>query len=852
LQFNLYYIENMSLDHLEFIEKQKQKENTISPRPLPAWKILIISFTLTIGYVFACVTIAAIFNLNTINTIIAGALLVICAITIYWSYRYLNSCNKKENERRIIREVLEDSKEARLITNSANQTIYFNQKFKTLFTHCSTLPTLDDLTQIFRDKNNESLLFSRLKEQARRGLRDTMELSATIDDKETWFSITAQPVAGWAGYIHWQIEDITRQRDLDKSIHAEREKLIDFTDNAPVGFFNVDENGRFLFVNATLARWLGEDISSLLSSGYLHSYLENPPAHGVAYDITEESGTRQIKELKMKGPAGKSFLASINQTVVHEEHGRIRTRGVVHDLTSEREMRQALQASEDRFQRFFDEAPVGIILLGPNGTIRDCNNAFANLLQLSIKNIENKPFKDFIHKDHSSNVLNTIMSIKQGQTIHAPQEITLNANDSKALNVQMHARRFKSGDNIVLHFIDLTDQKQLEVQFAQSQKMQAVGQLAGGVAHDFNNLLTAIIGFCDLLMLRHKAGDPSFGDIMQIKQNSNRAANLVRQLLAFSRQQTLRPSVHDIGDILTELSHLIRRLIGTNIELDVIHGPDIGLVKVDVGQIEQVLINLAVNARDAILEQEQTNGGRLTIETSSYKNTSPLKCIEDSMPAGEWLSISVTDTGCGISDENLSRIIEPFFTTKEVGQGTGLGLATVYGIIRQTGGYLAIDSTVGQGTCFTIYLPKAAEDTIENPAPDEEKPAIEKAQDLTGTARLLLVEDEDAVRTFSTRALTNKGYEVLAAEHGSAALSLMNEQSNPHIDLMITDVMMPDMDGPTLAKHMRETNPDLKIIFISGYSEDKLKDHMGDNIYFLPKPFTLKQLAAKVKESLDD
>ena len=264
--------------------------------------------------------------------------------------------------------------------------------------------------------------------------------------------------------------------------------------------------------------------------------------------------------------------------------------------------------------------------------------------------------------------------------------------------------------------------------------------------------------------------------------------------------------------------------------------------------MEQVLINLAVNARDAM---EENGGGHLTIETENFSNKEPVLCGEDEMPAGDWVSIAVEDTGCGISKENMSRIIEPFFTTKDVGQGTGLGLATVYGIIRQTGGFLNIDSEVGKGTSFTIYLPRLSDKEVSEDTTKEVRKPEEVVTDLTGTARLLLVEDEDAVRTFSTRALMNKGYEVLAAENGEAALALIEEQENKHIDLMITDVMMPDMDGPTLAKHMRESSPELRIIFISGYTEEKLKDHMGEGISFLPKPFTLKQLAAKVKEALE-
>jgi two-component system cell cycle sensor histidine kinase/response regulator CckA len=355
-----------------------------------------------------------------------------------------------------------------------------------------------------------------------------------------------------------------------------------------------------------------------------------------------------------------------------------------------------------------------------------------------------------------------------------------------------------------------------------------------------------MIGFCDLLLLRHKPGDPSFGDIMQIKQNSNRAANLVRQLLAFSRQQTLRPRVHDVGEILTEVSHLLRRLIGAGIELELVHGSGIHPVKVDEGQMEQVLINLAVNARDAM-----SGSGKLMIETQNFTIRKPLKLLSEEMPIGHWILIKVADTGCGIPKKNLTRIFEPFFTTKSVGEGTGLGLATVYGIIRQTGGYLDVESQEGVGTTFLIYLPRATEaDKEESTAQGSQTEEPTDHKDLTGTERILLVEDEDAVRTFSQRALSNKGYEVITAESGDAALVVFENLPNKKIDLLVTDVVMPGMDGPTLAGKLRAVSPNLKIIFMSGYTEDKLKDHMGENIFFLPKPFTLKQLAAKVKDVL--
>lgn len=833
----------MPLDHSEFIDRQKSLQAGPENRKKKFVKNLLLSAGFTALYIMACIALALFLQIDKTVAVLSGLFFIIASIGAYWLQQIVKTLTSRDKERKLIREVLEGSRGARMITDSADNAVYTNQKFQ-LLCQDNGDESINGLSQLFAHNQDALMLFQNLAEQARRGLTDSLELSTGEAGKESWFVVTAQPVAGWTGFVHWRIDDITEQRDLNRSVREEREKLIDFTDNAPVGFFSVDEKGRFIFVNATLARWLGNDIKSLLGKGYLHTYLDAPPKDAAPYDVIEKGGARQVTELYMKGPAGKTFLASVNQAVVSEEGGRVRTRGVVHDLTSERQMRQALKASEDKFQRFFDEAPVSVAIVGPDAVMQDHNTAFINLIGKPIESIDKYNLKDFVVEDDKAAVFDAIARIEQGRRM-APMEVSLIDKEGETVTVQMHARRFKQSDSIVLHFIDLTEQKNLEVQFVQSQKMQAVGQLAGGIAHDFNNLLTAIIGFSDLLLLRHKPGDSSFGDIMQIKQNSNRAANLVRQLLAFSRQQTLRPQIHDMADILTELSHLMRRLIGANIDLDVVHGSNLGLVKVDVGQMEQVLINLAVNARDAM-----EDGGQLTVTTANFVNEAPLFCGEDEMPPGEWVSIAVQDTGCGISDENLTRILEPFFTTKDVGQGTGLGLATVYGIIRQTGGFLNIESVVGKGTNFTIYLPRVSEQEIKDEEVIEQEPE-KKVADLTGTARLLLVEDEDAVRTFSTRALMNKGYEVLAAEHGQAALNLMEEQENKHIDLLITDVMMPDMDGPTLANNMRAVSPKLKIIFISGYTEDKLKEHMGEGISFLPKPFTLKQLALKVKEALD-
>lgn len=841
----------MKIDNSEFIARHhKSAQAPAPPKKKMDYERAALAFALV---VVACafLYIAELGGGDPMTRLVAEVAFVLALAMGYLAYRTHGLQARREREVNLLREVLEGSRGARLITDKSDNPVYCNRKFQEM---CRGLgdPSLESLARLFPGDVKATSRFNMLAEQVEKGLTDSIELFSQYGDRERWLLVSAQPVPGYSGYVHWRVDDVTEQHSLDRAVREEREKLIDFTDNAPVGFFSVDESGRFLFANATFARWVGEDLGTLLEQGYLHSYLADPPENARPYDVSEENRSRQVVEVRMKGAGGRTFMASVNQAVVEEGGGKVRTRAVVHDMTAEREIRKALKASEDRFLRFFEEAPLGIVQVNAVGAVVDCNAAFAALIGMPISGVEGKEFRNFIQQQDLEKVLLAFERVSKGYDVGGPFEVTLEGENGKRAVTQMYARKFRDGENIVLHFIDVSERKTLEAQFVQSQKMQAIGQLAGGIAHDFNNLLTAIIGFCDLLLLRHKPGDPSFADIMQIKQNSNRAANLVRQLLAFSRQQTLRPKVQDITDILIELSHLMRRLIGANIELELIHGQELSLVKVDEGQMEQVLINLAVNARDAMPQ-----GGKLSISTENFSTKSRVKLVSEELPPGHWILIKVTDTGCGIPRENLVRIFEPFFTTKEVGQGTGLGLATVYGIISQTGGFLDVESEVESngksgGTTFYIYLPRASEgDVAPGPRDDAAGEGEDASKDLTGVGRILLVEDEDAVRIFSQRALSNKGYNVLAAESGEAALALLEKEENKRIDLLVTDVVMPNMDGPMLATRIRKASPEMKIIFISGYTEDKLKDHMGENIWFLPKPFTLKQLAAKVKEVLE-
>jgi two-component system cell cycle sensor histidine kinase/response regulator CckA len=402
----------------------------------------------------------------------------------------------------------------------------------------------------------------------------------------------------------------------------------------------------------------------------------------------------------------------------------------------------------------------------------------------------------------------------------------------------------------IVYMLETTEKRALENRVTQQQKMEMVGQLAGGIAHDFNNVLSAIMMANDFLLNAHKPTDPSFQDIMQIKQNATRAATLVRQLLAFSRRQTLRPQVLDLGDALSDLTMLLRRLIGEKVKLDLVHSRDLWPVKADLPQFEQVIVNLAVNARDAM-----PDGGKLTIRTANVGTDEAARLPYKGMPPADYVGIEVTDSGTGIPPDIVDKIFEPFFSTKEVGKGTGLGLSTVYGIVKQTGGFIYVESQEGHGTSFRIFLPRHHPelDAVAEPvAPAPEAAGAAKPRaDLTGQGTILLVEDEDGLRSLNARGLRSRGYTVLEAANGVEALETLEELGGA-VDLVVSDVVMPEMDGPTLLKAMRERNPDLKIIFVSGYAEDAFARSLPENqqFAFLPKPFMLSQLVAQVKETM--
>jgi signal transduction histidine kinase/ActR/RegA family two-component response regulator len=486
---------------------------------------------------------------------------------------------------------------------------------------------------------------------------------------------------------------------------------------------------------------------------------------------------------------------------------------------------------------FFRDAPIGVAIADPAGKVVEANEAFAQFFD---RRAEKLSFTDLVDAGDKSKVADALARAIEGGEAGVV-DLRIAGESDRMAELYVRALGQAPDTRVILYLVDVSEQKALETKFAQSQKMQAVGQLAGGVAHDFNNLLTVIIGNSEFLLMRHPAGDPSFKEINEIHQNALRAATLVGQLLAFSRKQTLQPRVLALRDVIGELALMLRRLLREGIELKLVHSADLWPVNADETQISNAIINLVVNARDAM-----PKGGEVTIATANDSVAQSTTLGSGIMPPGDYVRIEVRDTGIGIPKEHLGKIFDPFFTTKPVGQGTGLGLATVYGIVKQTGGFITVDSETGKGTAFRIYLPRHTAEAIAPVEPERVAP-----RDITGEDTILLVEDEEAVRSFAARALKLRGYNVLEAAGGEEALEIVKQQPGA-IHLLITDVVMPNMDGPTLVRAVKRLRPDMAVIFMSGYAEEAFRRHdeRAEDLHFLPKPFGLKQLAAKVKDVL--
>ncbi len=613
-----------------------------------------------------------------------------------------------------------------------------------------------------------------------------------------WLHVSVRPYVAQTGHTRdgrltlWHVADITRERTRELETVGGLETTLAFYDSLPQGLLAVTADGRIAHLNATLSQWLG----LRPESGRVLTLLDIVSADGAALIRAAGrtgAGRATRFDLDLLREDGRAFPAQL----ICRGNGR---GGAISILVLDRgaeASRETGRAEADvRFSRVLQSAPFGIATADAEGRIIGSNAAFMRMfdgVRAPASIMDLAPAGD---EPTSRELAKAFQRAVSGRTGAAPIEISFGPQGELARRIYVSplGAGARGREGAILYAIDATEQKALELKFAQSHKMEAIGQLAGGVAHDFNNVLTAIIGFSDLLLLKHRPTDAAYRDIMNIKQSAHRAAGLVHQLLAFSRRQTLQAEVLELGEVLTDLAALLNRALGEKIDLKILSGRDLWYVKADKTQFVQVIINLAVNARDAM-----QNGGCLTIRTRNISERESLKVGKAGVAAGEYVLIEVEDTGCGMAPEVMSKIFEPFFTTKDVGKGTGLGLSTVYGIVKQTGGYIFAESEPGKGTTFRVYLPRHIvenEDEIARERPEKKKEIV---RDLTGTGRVLLVEDEDAVRNFAARALSRQGYEVLEAGTGVEALEVM-EREKGRVDIVVSDVVMPEMDGPTLLK----------------------------------------------------
>jgi two-component system, cell cycle sensor histidine kinase and response regulator CckA len=749
-----------------------------------------------------------------------------------------------------------------LIADRAGRVLYANEAYRDLLglePHAS-VPAPD---RAFAGNPHLAEAIFRLSRAAQQGrnLKEEFRLPPPGEAEDEagvsprWFRISVQPMppdpsSGRKGALTvWQVDEITMERAREEASFAKVQAAIAYLDNAPAGFLTADGDGTIEYLNATLAQWLGLDLSEVAGRALKleeimsadHAALISHAGRGQGQgatrrfdiDLVKADGTSLPVRILHRLPRGGAGGALAHALVLSRGPGEAEEAG----------------AAELRFARLFHSAPIAIATVGAEGFVSATNAAFMRLFGAAAEEGRKVSLENLVEPESHQALRHALDAAFARQGLIEPVDIAFVGDRERTGRIYLSPIEQTEGDQeaAIAYAIDTTEQRALEMQIAQGQKMQAVGQLAGGIAHDFNNMLTAIIGFSDFLLMNHRPTDPAFQDIMNIKQNANRAAGLVRQLLAFSRQQTLRPQLLQLGDVLSELSILLGRLLGENIDLTLDQASDLWPVKADLHQFEQVIINLAVNARDAMRD-----GGKLVLRTANVGEAESRELGHAELPPGEYVLIEVSDTGCGMSPEVKQKIFEPFFSTKEIGRGTGLGLSTVYGIVKQTGGYIFAESEAGSGTVMRVYLPRYVETATEaEQAPVERKP--EKPKDLTGRGTVLLVEDEEAVRSFAARALGQRGYNVLSATTGAEALEVFDKHHGD-VDLVVSDVVMPEMDGPTLFEKLRRERPDLKVIFISGYAEDAFRRHLAENedFMFLQKPFDLKELAAAVKTALQD
>lgn len=639
-------------------------------------------------------------------------------------------------------------------------------------------------------------------------------------------------------YFLWSVAVTAKMPDFD-----EPDALPFDMADAPIGYFSADARGRLVEMNAAMGQLAGLDPAVAHDSTVTLSTLFG--ADGAALSLADAPSGRVVdKQVTLATTTGQSRPVRVIQKYRPFDHHD----GIAQSFVIPLRRRPVSEAGDDvrRMVRLLDDAPVAVAVTDLDGLVLEANDRLASMsggvarigAEISLA----------MRLDDRPDVNERMRAVANGAAPTSPLDIKLTGEAGKEHEAQFHAHRIDTdkGEMLLAFVMDVSAEKVIERKLAQADKMQSVGQLAGGIAHDVNNVLTAIRGHCDLLMLRHHEGDPDFDHLYQIQGQTTRAAETISQLLAFSRRQTMRRQVTQLSETLDEMRLMLKPYVTERITFRSHYARDLGLVRIDRSEFHRVIMNLAINACDAM-----QGGGTLMVSTKNVEPDEVASYGYDPIPAAQWVLVEMSDTGTGISKADQQNIFEPFFTTKATGKGTGLGLSTVYGIIKQMEGFIYCDSELGKGTTFRVFLPRyhgpveAEADTMKNDAVTP--------RDLSGTGRILLVEDEDSVRSFAVRALELRGYSVTAASSGQEAIEIAEE--NPEaIDLIVSDVVMPEMTGPEMMRVVRKMRPEIRFIFISGYAEDAFREEMMDDeqFHFLAKPFSLKDLAVKVKKAFNE
>jgi len=782
----------------------------------------------------------------------------------------------KDRGNPILKALAEGAIDGIAVTDPSGRVIYANAAYRAL-TDAAGTEDARPVERVFLGDPEVSEAIYRLVKAAREGrrLQEEVRVGGQRGEPARWLRMRVRPLGTGgrdARTAVWSIADVTRERDRNETAFQGLQHAIDYLDHAPAGFFSVDAAGHVGYLNATLAGWLDYDLAQIGSGGLKLADIVPGDSAALLTAFTAEPGDvkTEVLDLDLKTRSGTTLPVRLYHKVAFAADG---TPGASRTLVLNRSADDGTdpqRAAEVRFIRFFHNTPLAIATVDKGGRIVRNNALAARLFGGILKgDAAGRSILNVVNAGERAAIEAAIGKAARGQGDVAPIDAVLAGEGGKpapdAPGEDARWARFyvtpiedAPGDHeaAIVYALDTTEQRILEHRYNQAQKMESVGELAGGLAHDFNNLLLAIMLATDFLLTTHRPTDPSFQDIMQIKNTASRAAGLVQQLLAFARKQTMRPQVLDLGDALSDISVMLRRMIGEKVTLDVIRSRELWPVKVDGNQFHQVVVNLAVNAGHAM-----PDGGKLTLRSANVSTADSRRFAYKGMPAADYVLVEVADTGSGIAPEIMDKIFLPFFSTKEVGKGTGLGLSTVYGIIKQTGGFIYPESEVGKGTTFRIFLPRHVAGADEAAAPQAAvavngavAPTVEPARpapaDDTGQGTILLVEDEKDLRVLNARGLASRGYTVLQASNGVEAIETL-ERHDGNIDLVVSDVVMPEMDGPALLKELRRRRPDLKIIFVSGYAEEAFASNRPEGQHeFLPKPFSLKTLVAKVKETI--